>query len=99
MNANQTRNPISKVKPQAWNTGRQYTAEGQRIAARVDELTDSILFNDIDRIVFGRIEGASDLFNPESESLRSFVMRHYDHGSYYTANSDPALFALALALA
>lgn len=67
-----------------WNTGRQYTAHGQRIVAEVRG--DVVLFRDIDRMIYGEITAPL----PELVTyagLRSFVENAYGLG-YYQWNGD-----------
>lgn len=61
-----------------FNTGRYYTAKGQRIVAKVVE--DGILFNDLDRCIAGFIPL---LKVPEDvPTLKEVTMFNYDHGNY-----------------
>ena len=72
-------NTTDIVATGAFNTGRLYTAEGQRIfwAQRSDGW---LYFNDADRMISGWIEGAST--TPRS------IMAHYDASNYqYTPHS------------
>ena len=63
-----------------WNTGRQYTSEGQRITARV--MPDgSILFADYSRGVDGLIAKPPVEIDSE-QTLRTIVMRAYDSHNY-----------------
>jgi len=68
----------------AFNTGRTYTAEGQRIAAALLENGD-IVFNDIDRCIFGTIT-AGGFTLEEVISLNCFtqkgIMADYDANRY-----------------
>ena len=66
-----------------WNTGRAYTAAGQRIVAEVRD--GKIWFNDIDRMICGVIDPA---WEPESEGeLRTMTMGCYDHGHWKDAQN------------
>lgn len=68
-----------------WNTGRQYTAQGQRIAA-VQVGDDAVVFVDIDRMIDGVI---STPIPPATEfELRALVMREYDHCRYNGLTAD-----------
>lgn len=68
----------------AWNTGRWYSAHGQRIAAVVLE-SGRVAFMDIDRNISGATRHA---FMVRSENplnhrrLQAFVMREYDNCAY-----------------
>lgn len=69
----------------AWNTGASYSAAGQRIAARWIKLEDSssaIVFNDIDRGIWGQIPLAAGLFIGDRFKLRELTMANYNHGNY-----------------
>jgi len=63
-----------------FNTGRQYTAHGQRIIATLhDDLV--VTFHDIDRMIDGEFELASlALWMMSKEAAAMLVMRHYDNG-------------------
>lgn len=68
----------------AWNTGRWYSAHGQRIAAVVLE-SGRVAFMDIDRNISGatRHEFMGRSENPlNHRRLQAFVMREYDNGAY-----------------
>lgn len=56
-----------------WNTGRQYTEKGQRMAAIVAEGA-KIVFVDVDRGVYYVTKSSWECM----ESLRTFVMQQYD---------------------
>ena len=62
-----------------FNTGRQYTAEGQVITVEV--LEDKILFKDHSRYIYGEIAwtGNRELTKAAVEQL---VMSNYDVGNY-----------------
>jgi len=59
----------------AWNTGRQYTKEGQRIAATIYQ--GFVCFSDYDRMVSGAFPHTSD------DDLKDQVMDHYDNNKYH----------------
>ena len=67
-----------------FNTGRQYSANGQRIVAEFTYAdrygNPGILFNDLDRHIDGFIpwEGLMDC----RVTLKEVVMFNYDHGNY-----------------
>ncbi len=61
-----------------WNTGRQYTANGQRIVAEVRE--DGIFFNDIDRMLWGKITTGYEIHT--ERDLKTVVMGCYDNGRW-----------------
>ena len=67
-----------------FNTGREYTAQGQRIVARL--LDDgSIVFLDIDRGIDGVIAPAQGLTREDVKDPffnRASVMDAYDNGNY-----------------
>jgi hypothetical protein len=68
----------------AFNTGRTYTAKGQRIAAALLDNGD-IVFNDIDRTICGTISAAG-LTLEEVISMNCFtkagIMADYDANRY-----------------
>lgn len=72
----------------AFNTGRQYSAEGQRIVAQVLEIeivggvpTYHFAFADLDRHIYGR----AICFG---EFLQKNIMASYDAGTYQSTWSD-----------
>lgn len=62
--------------PQVWNTGRKYSAKGQRIAA-IKMNDGKVAFADVDRYVIG-----ITLTECETEDVQRFVMQEYDQGNY-----------------
>ena len=62
-----------------FNTGRKYTAKGQRIAAAI--VDGRTYFSDVDRMIFG-------VFTSPVECTRADVLEAYDAGVYqWTAHS------------
>jgi len=57
-----------------WNTGRQYTREGQRIGATIHE--GIVQFSDYDRMVSGTFPHIPGI------DLKEQVMDHYDNNKY-----------------
>ena len=74
---------MQPIKTIAFNTGRQYTAKGQRVAAALLD-TGDIVFYDCDRVVYGMI--GSVLSADETLDLGLFtqhwVMDDYDKNQY-----------------
>lgn len=72
------------MKTLAFNTGRTYTAQGQRIAAALLD-NGNIVFNDIDRTISGTID-AGGLTLEDIEALQCFIPRailaDYDANRY-----------------
>lgn len=64
----------------AWNTGALYTSEGQRIAARI--VGDTVIFNDIDRGIWGEFPIASGASIGDKFKLRDLTMANYNVGNY-----------------
>lgn len=64
----------------AWNTGRLYGREGQRIAAMVSADGKQILFADDDRMVDGAFPIAR--VPQDAYAMRALVMAAYDHNNY-----------------
>lgn len=58
----------------SFNTGRLYTAHGQRIRAASDG--ETIYFTDADRLIAGMIPADACRFSPRA------IMRAYDRGDY-----------------
>lgn len=69
------------MKPVTFNTGRQYTAEGQIITAAVQE-DGSIIFNDHSRGIWGKLAHNEDDLKKSWRSLQQFVLWSYDQGGY-----------------
>ena len=62
---------------ESFNTGRQYSVNGQRMAAGVT--TDGkVLFADVDRLIYGEINAVYHKY----DNLQWFVMYHYDRNNY-----------------
>lgn len=62
-----------------WNTGRQYTPQGQRMAA-VPVGDNAVAFIDIDRMIDGIISTPT---LPATEAgMQALVMQEYDHCRY-----------------
>jgi hypothetical protein len=82
------------MKVITWNTNRQYTPKGQRIAARVNEdLT--VAFCDVDRGLDG-VTKEPMLFHDYPVNVH--VMDCYDRGAYTETSTDPELRQAALAI-
>lgn len=68
------------MEVKAWNTGRQYTGRGQRIAAA--QVGNTVYFVDVDR----NIEGCYAVGSPEvalsTDELQREVMLYYDGNNY-----------------
>lgn len=62
-----------------FNTGRQYTDEGQRITVRVHD-DGTTLFKDHSRMVYGVL---NKKYSKATGSLQAFVMREYDLGEIH----------------
>lgn len=73
------------MKTIQFQTGRSYSAQGQRIVARYEH--GSIVFKDLDRNISGKI-----VYNNSDDSiheLRVVIMFAYDRGMYdWVANPD-----------
>jgi hypothetical protein len=63
-----------------WNTGRSYTANGQRIIAT--KAAKGILFYDISRGIAGMVPHNAFLPLNDTASVRQHVMRCYDNNNY-----------------
>ena len=78
-----------------FNTGREYTANGQRIAASLQENGD-IVFVDVDRQIDGVIR-AGELTLDDVLTFRCFtereIMKSYDRNEYSNDLIDRALLA------
>jgi hypothetical protein len=70
-----------------WNTGRFYTAEGQRIVAEV--LTDCIVFYDTARGFGGTVSLPCVV---DAGAIQRHVMRCYDRNDYKSTPEDRAFF-------
>lgn len=68
-----------------FNTGRGYTAHGQRIIALVEKDQSRIRFKDIDRGVCGAIPIQPHLRTDDAYTLQQIVMANYDAGNYSPA--------------
>lgn len=68
----------------AWNTGRSYTASGQRIAAEYDLETDRIYFVDVDRHIEGSFPRPGFVAPEEMDETKveRFTMSAYDGNRY-----------------
>jgi hypothetical protein len=69
----------------AWNTGRQYTEQGQRLAARI--VGDVVLFADVDRCIYGAFgaEHAAKIIEAAKGGpwgFKSAVLSAYDACAY-----------------
>jgi hypothetical protein len=73
-----------------FNTGRQYTSNGQRIAARLLDNGD-VVFVDADRQIEGRIAVLCDRDFVASIFNRAYVMDAYDSGAYSESQIDREL--------
>lgn len=73
-----------------WNTGRFYTAEGQRIVAEV--LADCIVFYDTARGFGGTVSLPSFAGAGDADAVQRHVMRCYDRNDYKSTPEDRALF-------
>ena len=62
-----------------FNSGRYYSAHGQRIVAV--KANGIIYFNDIDRGIDGMFAAPDDIFGPV-ELCQTVVMSRYDSGAY-----------------
>lgn len=80
------------MKTLAFNTGRTYTANGQRLGCALLD-NGNIVFNDIDRGIFGIID-AGGLTLEDLEALNCFsqkvIMEDYD-ANRYSDNQNPEL--------
>lgn len=63
-----------------YNTQRPYTEKGQRIVMEYKPHEGVILFNDVDRQVYGEIHCSN--FNLTAYGIREVVMFNYDRGCY-----------------
>lgn len=79
------------IQMTAWQTGRYYGPNGQRIAAALLDNGD-IIFEDIDRAISGRIEYANW---DNGLGLQVRVMGSYDRCCYKDSISNPVLADLA----
>lgn len=70
-----------------WNTGRLYTAAGQRIVAEVT--ADGVNFFDMSRGIYGTVTLPTYSTLSDTASVRSHVMSRYDRNEY---TSGPAAF-------
>ena len=72
-----------------WNTGRQYSANGQRITAEVVESerepneAEGFIFKDHDRGISGWVPYPCKLANLDEPEVEAAVMRNYDQGRDY----------------
>ena len=73
-----------------WNTGRYYTAEGQRIVAEV--LADFIVFYDTARGFGGTVSLPSFANASDADAVQRHVMRCYDRNDYKSTSEDRAFF-------
>lgn len=73
-----------------WNTGRFYTADGQRIVAEV--LADCIVFYDTARGFGGTVSLPSIVTPGDADALQRHVMRCYDRNDYKSTPEDRAFF-------
>jgi len=73
-----------------FNTGRQYTANGQRIIARLLDNGD-VVFVDVDRQIEGRIPVLCDREFVATIFDRAYVMDAYDSCSYTESEIDREL--------
>lgn len=66
-----------------WNTGRQYTADGQRIVATFDRDTGRALFTDYSRRISGTVDlSAIAEFIESPRDLQAAIMQAYDGNTY-----------------
>lgn len=63
-----------------FNTGRQYTENGQRIIVDYNWCEQRIVFRDIDRRIDGEISASNA--NITAHELQEIVMFNYDRGCY-----------------
>ena len=66
-----------------FNSGRQYTAEGQIISVAFDGLTQMVYFNDHSRMVDGFFQASESLYEDMAmlpTALAREVMHRYDRG-------------------
>jgi hypothetical protein len=73
-----------------WNTGRLYTAEGQRIVAEVT--ASGVHFYDMSRGVGGTVALPSYSTLSDTYSVRQHVMNAYDHNRYSSTEESRNLF-------
>ena len=73
-----------------WNTGRFYTAEGQRIVAEV--LDDCIVFYDTARGFGGTVSLPWGGIIGDEAALQRHVMRCYDRNDYQSTLADREFF-------
>lgn len=86
MGATTTHNPKGTTEMTAatarheWNTGRHYTAEGQRIVAEVT--ATGVNFFDMSRGIYGTVTLPTYSTLSDTASVRSHVMGRYDRNEY-----------------
>jgi hypothetical protein len=73
-----------------WNTGRLYTAEGQRIVAEVT--ATGVHFYDMSRGVGGTVALPTYSTLSDTYSVRQHVMSAYDHNHYSSTEESRNLF-------
>jgi hypothetical protein len=73
-----------------WNTGRLYTAEGQRIIAEVT--ATGVHFYDMSRGVGGTVALPTYSTLSDTYSVRQHVMAAYDHNRYASTEESRNLF-------
>jgi len=73
-----------------WNTGRLYTAEGQRIVAEVT--ATGVHFYDMSRGVGGTVALPTYSTLSDTYSVRQHVMSAYDHNRYVSTEEARNLF-------
>ena len=67
-----------------WNTGRQYTAEGQWIAAGYVEEEQKIYFYDVSRVIFGAVDVEG--LDISASDIKFYTMDAYDNMTYINAS-------------
>jgi len=73
-----------------WNTGRLYTAEGQRIVAEVT--ASGVHFYDMSRGVGGTVALPKYSTLSDTHAVRRHVMDAYDHNRYASTEESRNLF-------
>ena len=82
----------------AWQTGRFYSKEGQRVAAAFTD-DGRIVFLDYDRGIDGEMPIPSRFFNGAkdiSPQVRDYIMHEYDYGRYTHTNDRELVKCLGL---
>jgi hypothetical protein len=93
-----TKKPESGIALQTtWNTGAHYSEHGQRIAAawvKGPDGVSSIVFNDIDRGIWGEIPLALGAYVGDVFKLRDLATANYNLGNYNHPSAPDAYLVL-----